>query len=215
MIQRRLCLVLGQVFLLTIGAGACGGDEEPIATPSEPRNRAKAKPAANKVGQGGALKFSYGKIEEDMRREFSENEFVPDSSGEERRDPFRSWVLRPTLDDEDTAAVTKTDVCTERGVKWQAPGYSVRDLQLLGLVKTGRSFAQFSDRSDVDSWVVRRGDCLGQEKAVVEEIGVGYVSLSITPEAPPNAPVPATQRLNVSLYDDELSAADVVSGSEN
>ena len=136
-----------------------------------------------------------------------------DSSGDERRDPFRSLFFNASL--EDDVALRKTDTCSERGVRWEANGYSVRDLNLVGVVKTGRSYAQYVDRSEKDSWVVRRGDCLGQEKAVVEEIGVGYVNLTITPEAAPNSPVPATQEITMKLYTDDLNAQQAVEGSDN
>ena len=85
-----------------------------------------------------------------------------------------------------------------------------RDLELIGLVKRGRSYAQFTDRSEQDSWIVRKGDCIGQEKAIVEEVGVGFVRLSITPPAPPGAPAPPAQKQDISLHPDELEIADTI-----
>jgi len=156
--------------------------------------------------------FVYPKVDAELRRELGEIDFVPDASGETNRDPFRSWVLKPRLNP-DEEAVEIVDICTEGNVRWGAQSYSVRDLALIGLVKRGRSYAQFSDRSERDSWIVRKGDCIGQEKAIIEEIGVGYVRLSITPPAPPGAPAPPAQKQDINLHPNDLEIPDSIVNS--
>ena len=89
-----------------------------------------------------------------------------------------------------------------------APKYSVRDLKLIGLVKHGRSYAQFTDSSEIDSWIVRKGDCLGQEKAIIEEVSLTTLRMTITPPAPPGAPTPAPQTTDLTLHPDEISITD-------
>ena len=202
------------LFVLGFWGLSCGGDEPPPPKPAAARStakKAKPKKANLKSGETGG---GYEKIPDDMRQKFNQRDFEADSSGDERRDPFRSLFFSANLND-GGASLRKTDACSERGVRWEANGYSVRDLNLVGVVKTGRSYAQYVDRSEKDSWVVRRGDCLGQEKAVVEEIGIGYVNLTITPEAAPNSPVPATQEITMKLFTDDLNAQKAVDGAEN
>lgn len=203
-------LVLGVAGLLSTAA-ACGDDEAASSSRPPPAKKlvaAKQAPAATGQAQAG-----YPKVNEELRRPLSEIDFVPDASGDTNRDPFRSWVLRPLMETS-TTQVEFVDVCTEGKVRWGAPNYSVRDLVLIGLVKRGRSFAQFTDRSEKDSWIVRKGDCIGQEKAIIEEVGVGFVSLSITPPAPPGAPAPPAQRQSISLHPDEIEIGDsILSGS--
>ena len=126
-----------------------------------------------------------------------------------------SWVLRPVLNTGPDEPIKRVDICTEGKVRWGAEDFGVRELDLIGLVKRGRSFAQFADRGRSDSWIVRKGDCIGQEKAVVEEVGVGYVRLMVTPPAPPGAPAPPPQKIDMQLHPDELDLSSaVVSDSE-
>jgi hypothetical protein len=211
MTSQSLLILAG--FGLALGS-ACGDDggSSSSTPPKRPGKRAApaAKAAAAAAGQGLA---TYVKVDPELRHEFTEIDFVPDVSGETNRDPFRSWVLNPILSTGDGSGDLKVvDVCTEGKVRWGAPDYSVRDLELIGLVKRGRSYAQFTDHSEKDSWIVRKGDCIGQEKAIIEEIGVGYVRLSITPPAPPGAPAPPAQKQDISLHPDELEIPDSIVG---
>lgn len=191
----------------------CGGDEEessssrPKRTPSS-----RAQAAAPVAGQPGAAAAptSYPKVEEALRHTFVDSDFISDPTGESNRDPFRSWLHTQRLDPVQEEQPQTVDVCTKENVRWGAENYSVRDLDLIGLVKRGRSYAQFTDKSDTDSWIVRKGDCLGQEKAIIEEIGLGYVRLSITPEVPPNAPAPKAQKQDIPLHADELELSETI-----
>lgn len=188
---------------LGLGGAACGDDEAAKSSKpkkNKPKNNRKAA-AAEPVAEDTS---TYPKVDEGLRHVFADADFVPDSAGETNRDPFRSWVLKPKLEAEVSDEPQAVDVCTKAGVRWGAESYSVRDIDLVGLVKRGRSYAQFTDRSDTDSWIVRKGDCIGQEKAIIEEIGVGYVRLSITPDAPPGSPAPKPQKQDISLHPDEL-----------
>ncbi len=195
---------------LTVGA-ACG-DDGGGASSKPPASEKKAH--ATKVKKGAsklsAVSAGYPKVSDELRRKLTEIDFVPDASGEINRDPFRSWVLKPQIETPSESEVEVIDVCTEGKVRWGAPNYSIRDLELIGLVKRGRSYAQFTDRSERDSWIVRKGDCIGQEKAIIEEVGVGFVRLSITPPAPPGSPTPPAQKQDISLHPDELEVVDTI-----
>ncbi len=192
---------------LATGGVACGDDEGGGSKKPPPRKARKRTNAAKAV-QGTAA-FSYPKVDDDIRRKLGEIDFIPDPTGETNRDPFRSWVLKPA-GPEGPEKLEIVDPCTQGKVRWGAQSYSVRDLSLIGLVKRSRSYAQFTDGSERDSWIVRKGDCIGQEKAIIEEIGVGYVRLSITPPAPPGAPAPPAQKQEISLHPNELEIPDSV-----
>ncbi len=195
---------------LALGTAACGDDDSGSSSNKKPTPKKvhKKAPAAAAAGAKGAG-FTYPKVDAELRRSLGEIDFVPDASGETNRDPFRSWVLKPAIANEGEGPAI-VDICTEGKVRWGAQSYSVRDLSLIGLVKRGRSYAQFTDRSERDSWIVRKGDCIGQEKAILEEIGVGYVRLSITPPAPPGAPAPPAQKQDISLHPNELEIPDSI-----
>lgn len=187
---------------------ACGDDESAGAKPPKKRGRRKAKSRSKRKKKskatGPALK-AYPKIDEQWRKKLTDMDFVSDASGDANRDPFRSWILSNSLVDESEGTSDNIeDLCTSKNVSWRAASYSVRDLELSAIIKRGRSNALFVDKSKKDIFILRKGDCVGQEKAVVEEIGVKYVRLSMTPEAAPGAePI----KKDIALHPKELEAA--------
>ncbi len=209
MTSRSVLLLVG--LGLTFGGVACGDDGG--GNSKKPRTKLSKQAGKKQAGkkQAGKEVVSYGKVDDALRHQITEIDFVPDVSGEVNRDPFRSWLhsIALTAGDEPTTI----DFCTEGKVRWGAPSYSIRDLNLIGLVKRGRSYAQFVDKSETDSWIVRKGDCLGQERAIIEEVGVGYVRLSITPPAPPGAPAPPAQKQDIPLHPDDLEISDAMLGA--
>jgi hypothetical protein len=214
MTSRSVLVLAG--FSLALAGSACGDDGGSSNNSNKPAKKPNlrvpppAAPAAA-AGVGGKGLLAYTKVDDELRHQLTEIDFVPDVSGEVNRDPFRSWLQRVAVDSGD--GPTTIDICSEGNVRWGAPSYSVRDLSLVGLVKRGRSFAQFVDKSEADSWIVRKGDCLGQEKAIIEEVGVGYVRLSITPPAPPGSPAPPAQKQDIPLHPDELEIPDAILGN--
>jgi hypothetical protein len=84
----------------------------------------------------------------------------------------------------------------------------MRDLRLIGIVLRGtRSYALFRD-SAAFGHIVKRGDCLGKEKARVDSIGAGFVRLEVTPEAPPGGAAPDPQMRDIQLHPEELQLQD-------
>ncbi|HUS64421.1 MAG TPA: hypothetical protein VMZ28_07745 [Kofleriaceae bacterium] len=198
--------------IASLALAACGGDEEAPAEkgakkPAEGESGGGGGGGRKKKGKGVPLEV-YKQIDESFRRTFTENDFRPDFTGDENRDPFRSYVVRQgTLGREGkstTTTIQPTDVCTVKNSK--ASGYSLRDLRLIGIVLRGkiRGFAQFRDGSGL-GWTVKRGDCLGKEKAIVQSIDSGSVSLEVVPEAPPNTAPPDPEKRIIPLYPSELA----------
>jgi hypothetical protein len=223
--RRRWRLGLAVAALAALPFLGCGGDEPPPK--KEKGEKAEKDPAAAAPAAGAAAPAAaaapavkrtvkkkrgkraafevYPRIDERYRRELTEADFMADPSGEERRDPFQSFVVRqggPRRLASKQVAIQPTDVCTEKNSK--APGFLLRDMRLIGIVLRGtNSFAQFRDKSGF-GWIVRRGDCLGKEKAVVQTVGVGSVTLEVIPETPPNSPPPPPQRQDIALYPEDL-----------
>ncbi len=203
-----LCAIL-------LALSACGGDESTAPPPPKPGASKKTAKATPKGRGKTATLDTYSQILPDYRRKFTEADFRADPNGDENRDPFRSFVIRQGSlgrSNKDTSNVQPTDVCTMKNSR--APGYSLRDLRLIGIVLRGtKSFAQFRDASGY-GWIVRRGDCLGKEKATVQAIGVGSVTLEVVPEAPPNTEPPPPERRDIPLYPAELPPAEAEAAVE-
>jgi len=224
-IQRgaTLAALLGAALALTLSG--CGSDEsgaapKPAAAPA--RSTAKAaKAASGKKGKQVALQL-YPKVEDYLadpderkaiRHEFRDRDFAPDSTGNENRDPFRSYVVRQpgvgnnaNSKNKPAAAVEATESCSKK--QQIAPSYSLRDLRLIGIVLRGaKSYALFRDSAGL-GWVVRRNDCLGKEKARVKDIGAGFVTLDVALEA--TASQNPAQERSIQLYPEDLQLEDEV-----
>jgi Tfp pilus assembly protein PilP len=208
-IANRIALLIGLIAL----SASCGGDE-PTASAVKPGAKKATKATPKAKGKTAQLD-AYSQIMPDFRRKFTEADFRPDPNGDENRDPFRSFVIRQgslTRDNKSASSIQPTDLCTMKNSR--APGYSVRDLRLIGIVLRGtRGTAQFRDPRG-EGWIVKRGDCLGKEKATVQAIGVGSVTLEVMPEAPPNTEPPPPERRDIPLYPAELPPAEAEAAIE-
>lgn len=157
-----------------------------------------------------------------MRHDFASSDFAADPTGGERRDPFRSYVVRQQgISDRDSPGpdIGKSERCTEKNMIAPNPmardpraraAYSLRDLRLVGIVLRGtNSYALFKDRANFGH-IVRRGNCLGKEKAKVTKIGAGFVRLELIPESAAVGTTGDTatgrpiQKRSIKLYPEEL-----------
>ena len=181
---------------------ACGDDE---AAPAPKTKKAARKPAPKKGPQGDASKAGiagYQKIPEDHRRELSAKDFRIDKSGDENRDPFHSFVFFPNARIDGDDVVKVTNVCDR--AEWVASDISISSMNLVGIVTHGtKGWAQFTDSTGMGH-IVGRSECLGKEKAMVEQIGDSFVRLRVIPEAAPGAATPPPQLKDYSLSPEEL-----------
>jgi len=212
----RILAVLACLSLLPVASvlTACGDDGPKAGKPKKGGKKRRGRGKRGKGGKGGKLQ-AVNKVAEEQRHKFTERDFVPDVTGDENRDPYRSYVInnagtrRPT----EAAAVDVTEICNKDNSV--ASNYSLRDLRLIGIVLRGtKSYALFRD-SGAYGHIVRRGDCLGKEKARVESIGAGFVRLTVIPEAPPGAPAPPPQVRDISLHPEEISLEPEESGEDD
>src|ERR1041385_867934 len=112
-----------------------------------------------------------------IRHEFKDRDFVADQT----RDPFQSYIIvqkgleEPVEKHEDLGPCRRQDQLV-------ASNYSYLDMKLVGIVAQGtQRKVLMMDRSNLGH-IIRRGDCVGKEKALVKDIGPGFVTFVIQPD---------------------------------
>jgi Tfp pilus assembly protein PilP len=116
-----------------------------------------------------------------IRHEFRDRDFVV----EQARDPFESFVvIQPGRGGTTEEQHPPTVKCT-RQEQFVATNYSFQDLKLVGIVAQGtQRKVLMLDKTNLGH-IIRRGDCVGKEKAVVKDIGTGYITFQV--EADPTS----------------------------
>jgi hypothetical protein len=103
-----------------------------------------------------------------IRHAFRDRDFDP----EHNRDPFQPPTGGPTDRTGSTGGVTPT---CPRSDQLVASSYSYADLKLVGIVAQGTQRKVLMTMGK-DGFIIKRGDCVGKEKAMVKDIGQGYVT---------------------------------------
>jgi hypothetical protein len=103
---------------------------------------------------------------EGIRHAFRDRDFDP----QHNRDPFQpvGATTGPT------PPRPPTPKCPREGQQ-VASSYSYTDLKLVGIVAQGTQRKVLMTIGK-DGFIIKRGDCVGKEKAVVKDIGLGYVT---------------------------------------
>lgn len=202
--------VLGPLLLVLAVAG-CGEDENVSSAPPRPATpAAQTKPAAKKDANAGGITPKL-RIEDrvtdpeklTIRHPFRERDFVVDQNN---RDPFQSFVLGgqtlPTSS-ETTLPMDITRKCT-RADQFVAPNHSYSELRLVGIVaeRTQRKVLMM-DRGNLGH-IIKKGDCVGREKAVVKDIGAGYITFQIQPDVGPAGQARSVEEHSVQLYPNQM-----------
>ena len=102
-----------------------------------------------------------------IRHAFRDRDFDP----EHNRDPFQPFG-RSSGSNEPPVIPTKK---CPREDQLIASSYSYTDLKLVGIVAQGTQRKVLMTMGK-DGFIIKRGDCVGKEKAVVKDIGLGYVT---------------------------------------
>jgi Tfp pilus assembly protein PilP len=138
-----------------------------------------------------------------IRHEFKERDFVADLV----RDPFQSFVIIPKGLDAKSIREEDLGPC-RRASQLVATSYSYQELRLVGIVAQGtQRKVLMMDRANLGH-IIRRGDCVGKEKAVVKDIGTGYVTFQIFSEANDKGEVRPPEERSVLLHPKSLQAAE-------
>ena len=106
-----------------------------------------------------------------IRHAFRERDF----DGEHNRDPFQpAGATAPAA----PGALTKE---CHREDQLIATNYSYSDLKLVGIVAQGTQRKVLMMGGPL-GYIIKRGDCVGKEKALVKDIGLGYVTFQVDPD---------------------------------
>jgi len=176
-----------------LAQAACGEDEEAQPPPKQPGGPQAPKPAGA-PGGGGKQLSPMTKVEDrvtdpvekaSIRHQFRETDFAPDQTVGQtvNRDPFVSFVLlQPGMlgGASSKPDIVKTQHCLRQD-QFVASNYTYSDLRLVGIVTQGTQRKVLMMDPGNLGHIIRRNDCVGKEKAVVKDIGTGYVTFVIDP----------------------------------
>jgi hypothetical protein len=140
--------------------------------PSDPKG-GKCDPKASSCGEHlYCLQLTQGTYcepcpeRDGIRHAFRERDF----DAEHNRDPFQPPTGPSSAPQPD--ALTKK---CPREDQLVASSYSYADLKLVGIVAQGTQRKVLMTMGK-DGFIIKRGDCVGKEKAVVKDIGLGYIT---------------------------------------
>lgn len=125
---------------------------------------------------------------ESIRHEFKDRDFVEEQS----RDPFQSFVVPQVgLGAGSNTAKPEPHQTCKRADQFVSQNYSYQDLRLVGIVAQATQRKVLMMEPSGMGRVIKRGDCVGKEKAVVKDIGTGYITFVV--EEDPDTKRPATE----------------------
>jgi Tfp pilus assembly protein PilP len=108
---------------------------------------------------------------ETIRHVFAERDFIADQYN---RDPFVSF-LQPTAES-GKEPDHKAESCGASTQK--IPDYSYADLKVVGIVSQGTNRRVLLMAGN-KGYIIKRGECVGKEKAYVKEIGTSYITFQL------------------------------------
>ncbi len=144
-----------------------------------------------------------------IRRTFRPRDFVATF---ETRDPFQSFIVaQPGLGSAgDDKQLDPAKNCT-REDQIVAQNYSYQDLKLVGIVTQGTQRKVLMLDSTNLGHIIKRGDCVGKEKAVVREIGKEFMTFEIHPPAVGSGPKREPERREIQLYPKQIPVSSLPS----
>jgi len=133
-----------------------------------------------------------------IRHAFRERDFT-----EQNRDPFQSFLLPQFVTGRtgDTVPLDPTKKCLRKD-QMVASGYSYADLKLVGIVAQGTQRKVLMMGGPL-GYIIKRGDCVGKEKAVVKDIGAGFITFQVDPDTA-IASARSTEEYSVQLNPKQL-----------
>ncbi len=197
---------------LLLIAPACGEDAPPPPAPKSAGAAAGAKKAADAKKAKDAAQFAARLRVEDrvldpdekkgIRHMFKERDFAVDQNN---RDPFQSYVLNQgVIGPADTSKLPLdvTKKCNEQNMV--ATNYSYTDLRLVGIVAQGTQRKVLMMDAGNLGHIIKRGDCVGREKAVVKDIGTGYITFQVAPEETSTGAAKTAEERSIQLYPNQM-----------
>jgi Tfp pilus assembly protein PilP len=186
-----------RVLLLAL-VGCGGGDDEVAVAPAQPQGTKPAAPPPPAAPAGPSISTRM-RIEDrvtsptekaSIRRRFRESDFATELNN---RDPFLSYVInQPGLEDTSARPQQLDELCTKKD-QFVATTFSYSDLKLVGIVTVrAQRRALMMDPGNIGQFI-KKGDCVGREKALVKDIGDGFITFAVRPEITPTGEERAMQ----------------------
>jgi hypothetical protein len=203
-----------RTILLLLALTGCGEDEGGGAPPPPKGGGGGGGKAPAKGAKGPAPKALVPKLKvEDLvsdpaeklsiRHEFRERDFAVEATN---RDPFQSFILGQkglTPTDGTRLGQDVTKKC-QREDQFVATNYSYTDLRLVGIVaERAQRKVLMMDAGNLGH-IIKKGDCVGREKAVVKDIGAGFITFQVEPEDVAAGQVKAVEEHSVQLYPNQM-----------
>jgi len=145
-----------------------------------------------------------------IRRTFRPRDFVATI---ETRDPFQSFIVaQPGLGagSDDKVPLDPARNCT-REDQMVAQNYSYQDLKLVGIVTQGAQRKVLMLDSTNLGHIIKRGDCVGKENAVVKEIGKEFITFEVQQEVGGAGQRREPEQRSVQLYPKQLPVSSLPS----
>ena len=130
-----------------------------------------------------------------------------DFQGVDIRDPFQSFVIvQPGLGGSDSKVDTvATPKCTRKD-QFVATASNYQALKIIGIVSQGTQRKVLLTDGRIGH-IVKKGDCVGKERAVVKDIGAGYITFAVE-AAGKTDPIEVSMQLYPAQV--QLSAPDAI-----
>jgi Tfp pilus assembly protein PilP len=178
--------------------------EDSVACPSPEKATGPACDPANPTCEDGLYCVAVGTghncepcpERDTIRHVFRERDFVEDQT----RDPFRSPFQVAPGSHEAGPKHQLTQQC-QRPDQLVATSWSYQDLHLVGLVARGTPRKVRMRAGNVGK-MIKKGDCVGKERAIVKDIGTGFITFVIVSEDGKRPPI----ERSVPLYPNGLQA---------
>jgi hypothetical protein len=137
-----------------------------------------------------------------IRHEFKDRDFVVQ---DHNRDPFQSFTVSQGLAKSGPVSISKTPKCL-RDDQLVASNYSYSDLRLVGIIAQGTQRKVLMMDTGNFGHIIKRGDCVGKEKAIVKDIGNGYMTFLLEHEETSSSSARSEEH-SVQLYPNQIPVA--------
>jgi Tfp pilus assembly protein PilP len=115
-----------------------------------------------------------------IRHDFKDRDFAPETN----RDPFQSFVVKVPGTGSGSAGELPKDPTSRcvRNDQLRVTNYGYQDLKLVGIVSQGTQRKVLLMDPGNYGHIIKRGDCVGKEKAWVKDIGENFICFEMSSE---------------------------------
>jgi len=142
-----------------------------------------------------------------IRHEFKDRDFAPETN----RDPFQPSVGKLPGGSGSNGEVTDPTSRCVRAEQLRVTNYGYLDLKLVGIVSQGTQRKVLMMDPGNYGHIIKRGDCVGKEKAWVKDIGENFICFELTSDQAAAARMPEGQC--IELHTKQLAVSSLPTDS--